>query len=105
MKNILFYVLFILIMSSCTTLMGVDYWKRTKELDLGMTKQEVIVIMGKDYMIESLSETDEGKMEVLHFYNGGGGPTYILYLLNNNLVEFHKYISPCPPQEVRVVKE
>lgn len=85
--------------------MGVNYEKVTKNLSLGMTKQEVLNIMGNDYYIESLSNTDEGQVEVLTFTKMN--PEFSLCFLNNTLKEFHRYIPPYPhtPQEVRVVKE
>ena len=86
--------------------MGVNYEKLTKELSLGMTKQEVIKIMGEDYYIESLSETDEGKIEVLTFYDGPKtNQKFTLHFINNKLREFHKYIPPYTPQDVRVIRE
>lgn len=95
-----------LILSSCKSLMGVNYEELTKELSLGMTKQEVLNIMGKDYYIESLSEIDKGKIEILTFYDGSkSNKAFTLHFFNNILKEFHKYIPPYTPQDVRVVGE
>jgi len=86
--------------------MGTNYEKLTKELSLGMTKQEVLNILGKDYYIESLSDTEDGKLEVLTFYDGPkSNQAFTLYFLNDKLKEFNKYIPPYIPQEVKVVKE
>lgn len=106
MKKILGVLLLIFLLHSCKALMGVNYEKVTKELSLGMTKQEVLQILGKDYYIESLSNTDEGKLEVLTFYKGHkNNQAFTLYFLNDKLKEFNKYVPPYVPQEVKVVKE
>ena len=106
MKKIVFVCTLIVILSSCKALVGTNYEKLTKKVDLGMTKQEVIKILGKDYYIESLSETYEGKLEVLTFYDVSiDNQRFTFYFLNDTLKEFHKYIPPYPPHDIRVIKE
>lgn len=89
--------------SSCSTLYGVDLGKRVQLLELGMNKQEVVDILGKDYYIEAASQVPEGRLEVLHFHSLYYSD-YLLYFLNGELDEFHRYIAP-PTPEMKVVKE
>lgn len=108
MKKILF-ILFILftvfIYTSCATVYGPNMDKLSQQLELGMSRQEAISIMGKDFFVESAHQEREGKMEVLHFKSLYYSE-YLLYFLNGELVEFHRYIKPVPmQQEIRVVKE
>lgn len=79
--------------------------KRVQQLELGMTKQEVVNIMGKDYFVESVSQKPEGKLEILHFRSTYYVP-YLVYFTDGRLTEYHRYIPPTPiNQEIRVVKE
>ena len=105
MKKIFFILVTLLIFGSCTVFYGVDYGKLTQQLELGMSKEEAIGIMGKDFFIESALQTFDGKMEVLHF-RAAYYSDYLLYFLDGNLTEFHRYIPPTPvQQDVRIIKE
>lgn len=99
MKRIIVVLFVILLFVSC---MVSNTSKLTQQLELGMAKSQVIDIMGKDYFVESLQQTDEGKMEILHFYSTYY-PAYLLYFLNDKLVEFHRYVPPVyQPQNVPI---
>lgn len=86
--------------SSCVVLTGYNYSQKAKQLSLGMNKESVIEIMGKNYYIEALYETEEGVMEVVTFCDIDKTRKYTLYFLNNNLKEIQKYIPPCIPQDI-----
>lgn len=78
---------------------------RAKKLELGISKQEAIKIMGNNYFIEFLSQNANKQVEVLHFrsiyYN-----EYLLHFIDGRLFEFHKYIPPSSTQrDVHVIKE
>lgn len=96
MKNLIMVLSVTILFTSCAT-MG-DTAKLTQQLELGMTKTQVVAIMGKNYYIESLQETDEGRSEVLHFHSTYS-VDYLMYFLNDKLVEFHRYIPPTYPQQ------
>lgn len=102
MKKIIYILFLCLVITSCAVVYGPNLDQLTQSLELGMSKQDAINIMGKDYFIESALQVPEGDVEVLHFrssyYN-----EFILYFLNNTLTEFHRYIPP--QQNVHVIKE
>lgn len=89
--------------SSCSVLNLVDLDKKTKSLELGMTRQEAVSILGTSYIIESAAQLPEGKLEVLLFHSEYSND-YLLYFLDGELTEYHRYIVPSTP-EVRVVRE
>ncbi|WP_029904569.1 DUF3192 domain-containing protein [Prevotella sp. 10(H)] len=94
-----------LLFASCAAVYGPNLEKEVQRLDLGMTKQETINIMGKNYFVESVSQVEEGKLEVL-FFRSTYYPSYLLYFIDGNLSEFHRYIPPTPyQQDVRIIKE
>lgn len=76
--------------------------QRAQQLELGMSKQDAINIMGNDYYIESSFQAPEGNVLILHFRSTYYSE-YLLYFLNNELTEFHKYIPPRP--DVHILKE
>ena len=105
MKKILFILFSIFVLNSCAVFYGPNTEKLTQQLELGMSKQRVIEIMGTNYFVESAMQVPEGKLEILHF-RSTEYPNYLLYFLNGDLTEFHRYIPPTPMhQDVRIVKE
>lgn len=88
--------------TSCAVLLGVDLKEKIQLLELGQSKQEVIQLLGTDYYVESAGYTPEGKLEVLHFRSYYDD--YLLYFLEGELTEFHRYIPPIN-SEIKVVKE
>jgi len=102
MKKLLFILFASIIFASCATFYGPNLNELSKRLELGMSRQESVSIMGKDYFIESSSQTPDGKVEILHF-RSAYYQEYLLYFLNDELVEFHRYIPP--QQDIRVIKE
>lgn len=106
MSKIVFILLFVfsvVSLTSCSIIYGVDLDKQAQKLELGMSRQEAVEILGNDFYVESASQLPEGKLEVLHFkslyYND-----YLLYFIDGYLTEFHRYIIPTVP-EVKVVRE
>lgn len=105
-KLIPFIFLITLIVSSC----GVyhnhnkDNEKKVKDLYIGMTKQEALEIMGDKYIVELISQEDDGVLEILK-YEAIFYP-YLLHFLNNTLTTFNLYYPPCiPEQEITIKKE
>lgn len=99
MKKSLFAIIIIFFMTSCASLSIPGLNKLLEQVELGSTKQEVINILGNNYVIDAVSEIEEGKLEIILFrtnysYN------YLFYFINDHLTEFHRYI---PPQTVETV--
>jgi len=87
MKKILFTLLCSFILISCGTTSFVD---RAKKLELGMTKREVISVMGNDFRVISASKTPEGDLEILRYVATVSYTDYVIYLLDGKLVEWHE---------------
>lgn len=101
MKKIFILLFSVLLFTSCVSWMYIDLNARAKELQLGMVKEQVIRIMGNNYKVTSVKDTEEGVETALRFYNEYYYG-YVLYFLDDKLVEWHEYI---PPQPIHVVKE
>lgn len=101
-KRILIIFAAVALLSSCAALVGVDLKQQVQLLELGQQKQEVIQLLGTNFYVESAGYTPEGKLEVLHYRSYYDD--YLLYFLNGELTEFHRYIPPVST-EVKVVKE
>ncbi|WP_160111134.1 hypothetical protein [Dysgonomonas sp. Marseille-P4361] len=96
MKQNLFAIIIIFLTASCASLSTPRLGKLIEQVELGSTKQEVINILGNNYVIDAVSEIEEGKLEVLLF-TSSYSYDYLFYFVNNHLTEFHRYI---PPQTV-----
>jgi len=64
---------------------------RLKKLEIGMTKSEVIKILGNSYDVVGARETPDGTIEIWRYTGvnmSDGNPTYIVNILNGRLVEW-----------------
>ena len=75
-----------------------DNSKNVQLLQIGMNKQDAIEIMGKEYIIESSSQEEEGLLEILKYYSQMDVP-YLLHFLNGKLILFNRYYPPHVPQQ------
>lgn len=92
-------VLTVVLMTSCTAIMGVNYDKKTKDLRLGMDKESVLAIMGDSYGIELISEEPEGFVEVLKFpHNSDYG--YFVSFLDGKLNKIEKNRTQTPKEKI-----
>lgn len=91
MKKILFSLILIMSvgLSSCRSVL--DY---VKKVELGMTKQEVIKIMGKDYSRSAAFVGDDNSDMELIRYEGIREYDYLFTFRNNKLIEWHEEIKP-----------
>jgi len=89
MKKVIFTLVFTLALISCGT---TNFVNRAKKLELGMTKKEVISVMGNDFRVISASQTPEGNIEVLRYIASIDVTEYVIYLLDGKLVEWHEDI-------------
>lgn len=99
--KILFFILIITIsFPACNLYYGVNYQnnKKIKNLQIGMTKDEAIQIMGTDYSIESVSEEQDGILEIWKYDSVYNFP-YLLHFLDGKLVFFNKFYPPVIPQQ------
>lgn len=88
MKNLLFILATILLLASCKTS---SLNNKTKHLEIGMTKKELISVMGKDFKIVSASKTPAGNSETILYNNTpSDGRGYVMYLLNGKLDRWHE---------------
>lgn len=87
MKKVFFTLALALSLISCgsASLVG-----KSKKLELGMTKKEVISVMGDGYRVISAAQTPEGNLEVLRYIPTIDTTEYIIYLLDGKLVEWHE---------------
>lgn len=71
MKSPILMLLFSFILSSCSVINGPNYDNRKKvqHLKLGMTKEEAISVMGKEYILESMSQEENGTLEIIKYYS------------------------------------
>lgn len=77
-----------IVLVSCTTVRS-----GMQGVQLGMTRQEVVNKLGKDFQVVSMVQTDKGALEILRFadYTPEAGTTghYIMHFLDGKLVESH----------------
>lgn len=100
MKKIVFISLIACLLAACSTHNQIAKSKdNVKQIELGMTKKEVITIMGKKYEVFGASQTLEGAVvEVLQYegadsklaYASYGADRYYLFTFEDGrLVEWH----------------
>lgn len=107
MKKIIIVALSVFILVSCKTFYGENYGELSKRLSLGMTKSEVLGIMGSQYIVENLSETPDGVVEAILYNNAiRTGSDYVIVFLNDRLVEVNNVPRPTVPQQkITVTRE
>lgn len=100
-KRLFLLVLVLLVFTSCIS-NGIAWKTNTniKKLELGMTKAEVIGIMGKKYMISSKSKNAQGELHETLGYKSHVDEEYNLHFINNLLTEWNReYIQAYPTQD------
>lgn len=93
MKKILILLILICftLISSCRVIMGIDDY--IKKVELGMTRQEVIKIVGNDYTRSASFINDDGqKVDILRFCYYGANSAYMLTFEDDKLVDIHQDI-------------
>lgn len=90
-KNSILIFLFTCLISSCAT--NYIVWnahRKIKNVEIGMTKDQVIQIMGEKYMITSSSKDEQGnRIEVLG-YKSDTYEEYKLKFINDKLIEWER---------------
>lgn len=92
-------VFLLLMMASC----GASMQTGVKQVQLSMSRAEVISKLGNDFQVVSMAQTEHGNLEVLRFVDRTGvidgsytKGFYILHFLNGKLVELN-YEDYMPP--------
>lgn len=100
MKRLLLFLLIGIALSACRTVHDT-----VRLLELGMEKQSVLLKIGNSYAIESVSDTPDGRVEVLR-YPTDNYPAYLLVFFNDKLIEINRDHQPLIPQQnVNITKE
>lgn len=79
--------------------------EKIKQVNLGMTKSEVIAILGPKYMIASSSKDEKGNPAEVLAYKSDSSEEYRLKFISNKLIEWNrehinKYVIPDQPTPV-----
>ena len=89
-RRIVYSLLLIGLLSSCASTFGiVGLGSKMKKLEIGMTKQETLSILGDSYSVIAASQTPEGRLEVFSFIGLNSG-SYTTYFMEGKLVEWHE---------------
>jgi hypothetical protein len=76
-----------ILFSSCGVTGSMNMGRKIKNVEIGMTKKEVIDILGNTYEVMAARDTPDGTLEVLR-YSGFWGHTYIVNFVDGKLVEW-----------------
>lgn len=92
----IFFILFTSVsILSCSSL---KVGSNMKKIELGMSKQEVVSILGTDYQTAGASTTRDGNFETLRFVDSLNGGWYLLTFQDGRLVEwFRDAVPPTQP--------
>ncbi len=86
MKKILIILLYVFVLYSCAT---TALNKSVKKVELGMTKKEIVKIMGKTYNSSGAVKTPEGNLETIK-YTDTTTSGYTFHFLNDKLVKWNE---------------
>lgn len=100
MKNIIFCsILFILVLASCGS---TKLESGLQKIEIGMTKEQVISILGKSYIIMGAGSSPDGNLETWSYSDPNvmedPNKRIIVNFLDGRLDEWHReYLPPKPP--------
>lgn len=104
-RKTVYSLLLIGLLSSCASAFGVvGLGSKMKKLELGMTKEETLNVLGNSYDVIATSQTPEGKLEIFRFY-GMNTFSYSTYFLDGKLVEWHEGEPRTDSRERIIIKE
>lgn len=91
-KKLLFSTLIVVLFAACAS-----HSKTIRDIELGMSKQQVVSIMGKGYISESSVQHPDGNVEIISYTSSAYDASstlittkYILHFLNGKLVEWYR---------------
>lgn len=99
MKTLFFTLAISIIFSACNSLyINTNNEKNVQNLQIGMTKDEAIEVMGKNYSIESVSQEQDGVLEIWKYDSIYSSP-YLLHFLDGKLIFLNRFYPPVIPQQ------
>lgn len=90
-QKIFFTLLLLFTVTACGTS---NLGSKIRKVEIGMTKKEVVSILGNSQDILRAVQTPEGTLEVWKYTHALSADMYILHFLDNKLVEWFKEIDP-----------
>lgn len=93
MRRIILVILTAFIITACGTM---NLTGKVKKVEIGMTKHEVVNILGNSFNAKGGVLTPEGAIETISYYDSIYGTTYIFNFLDGKLVEWFE--ERLPPQ-------
>lgn len=93
-KKIICAIVTICLLTACSTIKDSFYMgKKIKEIELGMSKEKVISILGKNYSPLGAVDTPNGKLETIRYTHPISQTYSVYYVLNfrdSVLEEWHQ---------------
>lgn len=87
-KICILFVFLILVLDSCASFQVVNMTSSNmNQLELGMSKEEVTQILGRDYTIAEKRLEDNNEIEVLSYKNFYESNEYYLFVFKNHKLE------------------
>ena len=90
----MFSIILALLASSCSSL---TVEKKARNLEIGMTKKEVMNIMGNNYTVMAARDTPDGAVETIS-YLSTLDPPFVITFLDGRVVEWYMDRSSSTPQ-------
>lgn len=90
MKKIILALIIVFALSSCgSTKDAMNLGSNLKKVEVGMTKKEVISVLGKSYSPKGGVQTPNGVVDIIS-YEDINGQKYSFHFLEGELVEWYK---------------
>ncbi|SBW07077.1 hypothetical protein [uncultured Dysgonomonas sp.] len=90
-KKLLIITLLIVTLVSCGSMKDAMYSeKNVRKVELGMTKEKVISIMGKSYTSAGAIQTPEGSVEIIRWDSVDDLEKYEFHFVDKILKEWHR---------------
>lgn len=87
MKKIITILVLVFTLSACAGTMNLG--NKVKQIEVGMSKHEVISKLGKSYDMKGAVKTPDGTLETISYYDSLYGYSYIFNFLDGDLVEWY----------------
>ncbi|MDH6316685.1 hypothetical protein M2459_002432 [Parabacteroides sp. PF5-5] len=96
-RNVLFSLFIGCLLVSCSSYTdAIKADSNIRKIQLGMSKRNVISVMGKSYRSVGAIQTPDGNVEILGYTNAEDG-MYKLHILNDKLIQW-EYDKGRPPR-------
>lgn len=86
-KKLLLFSFMLLLLTACGVGSMISADKNIRKVELGMSKREVVSIMGKDYRVLGATVTDKGPIETIG-YDNAYEEVYALTFSEDRLVNY-----------------